>query len=241
MDAKEIFLVSHCPHDWLYFSALFSYWDSCLSFVRKTCMWQNTCVYTFPDLPWTSRGFSAFSASQASAGNIGPPAFVNIPHWKRTLSRHVTSSTKRSANRGLKKTRGGDAAAGPASEAQSRVFVCEMCPSAFGKASALKSHINSVHLKMYRFFCDVCSKGFAVKEHCIDHTNMHNNIKAHQCPNCSRSFTFKTHLRRHLRFGVCNKYKLSSAAEKSPLAWRCVSYTVISMQNRYSWCNSFQS
>lgn len=228
---RQLFLVTRC---WilLCFFLLFSFAGCCLLFVPKTCqIWQNTCVYTFPELPWSSLGFSAFPAFQASAGNVGPPAFVNIAHWKHTLGRQMTSSMKaKPINHGLRKTCAAATTSRPIPEAQSRMFVCEMCSATFGKASARKSHVNSVHLKMYRFFCDVCSKGFAVKEHCIDHMNMHNNIKAHQCSNCSRSFTFKTHLRRHLRFGVCNKNKLSSP-DKIPLTWRYNVMAELCMQN----------
>lgn len=84
-----------------------------------------------------------------------------------------------------------------------RNFSCEICAAAFKSAAHLKGHINTVHLKRYRFFCESCGKGFAVREHCQDHMNMHKNLKPHQCPRCLKCFTYKTHLRRHLRVNIC--------------------------------------
>ncbi|XP_076465076.1 uncharacterized protein LOC143296877 isoform X12 [Babylonia areolata] len=51
--------------------------------------------------------------------------------------------------------------------------------------------------------CPICGKGFDRREYFEDHINMHNNIRAHQCPHCHHSFLYKNNLRQHIRDGIC--------------------------------------
>ena len=90
---------------------------------------------------------------------------------------------------------------------KSKTVVCVLCNATFASAGVLKVHTNCVHLKNYPYTCGVCriKKGFTTKERFTDHMNMHNNIKVHQCPKCSRLFTFKANLRKHLRDRTCIK------------------------------------
>lgn len=88
---------------------------------------------------------------------------------------------------------------------QLQILSCEFCSASFATQQGLKRHRDKVHLNKPAYVCSICERGFMSKEHFDDHVNMHNNVKAHQCPNCSSWFTFKTCLRRHIRQGVCNK------------------------------------
>ena len=54
-------------------------------------------------------------------------------------------------------------------------------------------------------YCDICQKFMPNYERYVDHMNMHRKIKAHQCPWCFKSFTFKSDVRRHIRNKVCMK------------------------------------
>lgn len=55
--------------------------------------------------------------------------------------------------------------------------------------------------------CPICGKSFDRREYYEDHMNMHNNVKAHKCSNCSSRFTYKRNLWQHVRDGVCMKNK----------------------------------
>ena len=55
--------------------------------------------------------------------------------------------------------------------------------------------------------CPLCGKWFDRREYFQDHLNMHNNVKAHRCSHCSRTFTYKRNLWQHERYGVCLKQK----------------------------------
>ena len=92
----------------------------------------------------------------------------------------------------------------------SKILQCEFCSATFASNSELIGHTNSVHLNRHQFVCILCGKGFCQNEHFSDHMNMHNNIKPHQCAQCSAYFTYKTNLRRHVRSGVCKKQRNSS-------------------------------
>ncbi|KAL8567902.1 hypothetical protein ACOMHN_059024 [Nucella lapillus] len=80
-----------------------------------------------------------------------------------------------------------------------KFLLCEYCNASFASASGLDRHKKLLHLHKLPHMCLVCGKGFTERDHFEGHMNRHNNIKAHQCPQCSRQFTYKTSLRRHMR------------------------------------------
>ncbi|KAL8613317.1 hypothetical protein ACOMHN_052557 [Nucella lapillus] len=83
--------------------------------------------------------------------------------------------------------------------APSRKLQCEFCGASFTSSSGLYRHKAKVHLNKLRFSCDICGKGFNVRELYEDHVNMHYNIKAHKCPYCPSVFTYKTNMYHHIR------------------------------------------
>ena len=88
-----------------------------------------------------------------------------------------------------------------------KIFLCEFCDATFTSGIRLKEHLNVVHLKKkYSYTCPICGKGFTRKYRFSDHVNAHNNIKAHSCPKCLRSFTQLTNLNTHIRSGTCDKW-----------------------------------
>ncbi|XP_076460631.1 uncharacterized protein LOC143293555 isoform X23 [Babylonia areolata] len=104
----------------------------------------------------------------------------------------------------LTRTRGGSKAASNKPMAY-KMYRCDLCTMAFPSQSALQSHGRAAHAKKFPYVCSICEKGFTIREQYRDHVNMHNNVQAHFCPHCSRPFTFKSNLRKHLRKNVCNK------------------------------------
>ncbi|KAL8567903.1 hypothetical protein ACOMHN_059025 [Nucella lapillus] len=94
----------------------------------------------------------------------------------------------------------------PGSQAQKKQFlICEFCDATFSSSSGLRMHTNDVHFHRAPFICSLCGKGFQMKQLYNDHMNKHNNVKCHSCPRCLTSFTYKTSLQRHMRWGVCKK------------------------------------
>ncbi|XP_076465066.1 uncharacterized protein LOC143296877 isoform X11 [Babylonia areolata] len=80
-----------------------------------------------------------------------------------------------------------------------KILLCEYCNASFASASGLDRHKKLLHLNRLPHTCPVCGKGFTEKDHFEGHMNRHNNVKAYQCSQCSRQFTYKTSLRRHVR------------------------------------------
>ena len=68
----------------------------------------------------------------------------------------------------------------------------------------MNRHIQSQHTsnEEKRFKCDICGKGFAVKEKLKDHKNVHTGEKPYKCKFCSACFasrgTHATHQKSHL-------------------------------------------
>ena len=88
----------------------------------------------------------------------------------------------------------------------STILLCEFCDKSFASGSGLFRHKNRVHsLKRLPHVCTICGKGFNEKENYEGHMNMHNNIRAYKCPNCSGGWFYKNSLREHIRFGGCKK------------------------------------
>ncbi|XP_076460626.1 uncharacterized protein LOC143293555 isoform X19 [Babylonia areolata] len=145
---------------------------------------------------WTCPALSDSPASQASADISLESNSMLFPHAPLPCfqAKKRSRPRKRSSKSNLS-----------TSHKSPKVVQCKLCTSSFSSTCALKVHVNSVHFKQYPYICDVCQKGFTNRERCTDHMNMHNNIKAHQCPKCSRMFTFKANLRLHLNNGTCHK------------------------------------
>ena len=87
----------------------------------------------------------------------------------------------------------------PASNDRAPIIRCRVCGASFNSAGGLKKHVNSIHLKKFPLYCRICGRGISEQERYKDHMNMHFNIKAHKCPYCSKCFTFKSDVGRHIR------------------------------------------
>lgn len=66
----------------------------------------------------------------------------------------------------------------PASAAQitsPRILLCEFCDATFASSSGLRRHTNSVHLNKYPYACEVCGKGFLLKQRYMNHKKWHDS------------------------------------------------------------------
>ncbi|CAH1791666.1 unnamed protein product [Owenia fusiformis] len=72
---------------------------------------------------------------------------------------------------------------------------CDQCGKSFGDLRGLSDHVNVVHLKLVKFTCVVCNRGFATKKFYRRHLESH--TKPYQCDQCGRKFTRSEHLKSH--------------------------------------------
>lgn len=56
-----------------------------------------------------------------------------------------------------------------------RILLCEFCDAVFASSSGLRRHTNSVHLNKYPYACEVCGKGFLLKQRYMNHRKWHDS------------------------------------------------------------------
>ncbi|CAG7733935.1 unnamed protein product [Allacma fusca] len=79
---------------------------------------------------------------------------------------------------------------------------CDQCDKTFVTIHALRSHLVSIHYKIYKFYCEICAAGFLIMSDLKRHIEfVHTNEKKYHCDQCD--YKFKTprqliyHRRRH--------------------------------------------
>ena len=85
------------------------------------------------------------------------------------------------------------------SKSQEKKHHCPTCDKSFGRADHLKSHLLT-HEKAKGFHCSVedCAYSTKWKQRLYSHIKVvHNNVKAHQCPECSYKAAQKSDLTKH--------------------------------------------
>lgn len=73
------------------------------------------------------------------------------------------------------------------------------CEKTYNSKFNLKRHIETAHLSVTRFSCDLCSKGFASKQSCIEHRNLHTGKKPFVCRVCHLRLRQASQLSLHKR------------------------------------------
>mmetsp|Transcript_10147 Transcript_10147/g.19903 ORF Transcript_10147/g.19903 Transcript_10147/m.19903 type:complete len:165 (-) Transcript_10147:1034-1528(-) len=73
-----------------------------------------------------------------------------------------------------------------------RAFKCQVgcCNEHFSSKYNLQRHVNSIHLNIRRFHCDVCNKRFTSKQTLTEHVYIHSGERPFQCSisGCLRNF-----------------------------------------------------
>jgi len=102
------------------------------------------------------------------------------------------------------------------SSSSNRKYKCDRCDKKFDRLSGLKTHINSIHLKV-KFNCELCDYQSTRKGDLKRHINtVHLKLKPFQCDecdySCGRSSDLKQHvdsvhtkIRFHCSFDGCDK------------------------------------
>ncbi|KAK3875244.1 hypothetical protein Pcinc_019844 [Petrolisthes cinctipes] len=79
-----------------------------------------------------------------------------------------------------------------------RVFVCNICNSAFKHKQLLQRHY-SVHSEERPYVCEVCSTAFKTRGNLYNHMNTHTGLKKFTCEMCGKQFNHLTSLTLHVR------------------------------------------
>jgi DNA-directed RNA polymerase subunit RPC12/RpoP len=78
-------------------------------------------------------------------------------------------------------------------------YKCKECGKQFANPTNLKLHVKTVHLKEFRFSCEICGMGFTHMSHKRIHMRGHTGERPYKCEICGESFRYKDRLRIHLR------------------------------------------
>lgn len=77
-------------------------------------------------------------------------------------------------------------------------FLCELCPQKYKMKHQLQRHLQTVHERIHRHFCE-CGKGFALQDSLTKHKRTHDQSTQFKCDKCLFSTTQKRYLYDHLK------------------------------------------
>lgn len=81
------------------------------------------------------------------------------------------------------------------------LFCCifNECGKSFRTKFNLKRHIETTHIKLKKFKCDVCSKLYSSKQNLIEHRYLHTGERPFHCEVCLENFRQASQLSLHKR------------------------------------------
>nr|XP_060505390.1 zinc finger protein with KRAB and SCAN domains 5 isoform X3 [Panthera onca] len=88
-------------------------------------------------------------------------------------------------------------------ELQEQPYKCDICGKAYSYSSDLIQHYQT-HTAEKTYKCDICRDNVGQCSH-IKHQKTYSNMKSHQCHECGRAFTLKSHLNQHQRIHTGEK------------------------------------
>ncbi|XP_060505389.2 zinc finger protein with KRAB and SCAN domains 5 isoform X2 [Panthera onca] len=88
-------------------------------------------------------------------------------------------------------------------ELQEQPYKCDICGKAYSYSSDLIQHYRT-HTAEKTYKCDICRDNVGQCSH-IKHQKTYSNMKSHQCHECGRAFTLKSHLNQHQRIHTGEK------------------------------------
>ena len=80
----------------------------------------------------------------------------------------------------------------------SKQYACPQCQRSYVTKCGLKQHVDIIHKKQFRYWCETCGKGFIVRSAYHDHIAAHTGVKRHTCSICEMKFTYKSSLKKHV-------------------------------------------
>lgn len=90
-------------------------------------------------------------------------------------------------------------------------YLCSICMETGYKFKDFKTlwrHFRQIHLGLWYYKCDTCSKGFDEVGNLMSHLSKEHNRKSNiTCPHCKKEMTTTRHVQYHLAGGHCPNYK----------------------------------
>ena len=79
-------------------------------------------------------------------------------------------------------------------------FACPQCQRSYVTKCGLKQHVDRIHKKQFRYWCETCGKGFIGRCTYHDHIAAHTGVKRHTCGLCEMKFMNKSSLKKHVLY-----------------------------------------
>ena len=76
-------------------------------------------------------------------------------------------------------------------------YFCELCGNSYTSSNALLNHIKAQHEKKWEYKCSRCERSYNTKATLKQHFDAHHLKINHQCTKCGKVFPYKTGLRKH--------------------------------------------
>ena len=98
---------------------------------------------------------------------------------------------------------------------------CGTCGKKFYNETALRNHVDEVHIRERKFVCQFCAEGFCSKEGLTKHINLkHKRVRPRrQCPYCEKDYSDIKNLKKHV------KSHHGDRLEEFLSAWKAVGVT----------------
>jgi len=77
--------------------------------------------------------------------------------------------------------------------------MCAICSVATNSAWELRRHVNTVHMQARSHVCDYCSRTFSQKSDLNRHVVQHFVSTPHQCEFCDKKYRWEKQLREHMK------------------------------------------
>ncbi|XP_058537135.1 zinc finger protein with KRAB and SCAN domains 5 isoform X2 [Ochotona princeps] len=103
-------------------------------------------------------------------------------------------------------------------ELQEQPYKCDICGKGFGYSSDLIQHYRT-HTAEKTYQCDICRENGQCSHKKL-HPKICSSTKSHQCDECGRGFTLKSHLHQHQRIHTGEKPYQCKECGMS-FSWRC--------------------
>ena len=97
----------------------------------------------------------------------------------------------------------------PSLSAQINLYCC-MYPECLGEYSTkfnLKRHVESSHMNLKKYQCDVCSSSFSSKQSIKEHLRIHSGVMPYKCTACDKMFRQASQLSLHKRIHIIEGVK----------------------------------
>lgn len=91
---------------------------------------------------------------------------------------------------------------------------CDQCDLLLPTKSILKYHIQKVHEKKFKFFCEICGKGFLFASGLKNHAAAHSTERNEICKFCGAAYVYNRVLQEHMKNHHPEEYAASKGIDR---------------------------